>query len=92
MRNKMNKFLQIIKNIFQKADAKHIIMLSSGVLLGQVIAMLLQPIATRLYSPKPLDVCRLWCHLAPCLLQLQLYNIIFQLSIHQTKMSILCVS
>lgn len=48
----MNKFLQIIKNIFQKADAKHIIMLSSGVLLGQVIAMLLQPIATRLYSPE----------------------------------------
>ena len=48
----MNKFFRIIKNIFQKADAKHIIMLSSGVLLGQVVAMLLQPIATRLYSPE----------------------------------------
>lgn len=48
----MNKLWQIIKKIFQKADAKHIIMLSSGVLLGQAVAMLLQPIATRLYSPE----------------------------------------
>lgn len=41
-----------IKLIIKRADAKHIIMLSMGVLGGQIISILAQPIATRLYSPE----------------------------------------
>ena len=48
----MSNIRQKIITIMTKSDAKHIIMLSAGVLSGQVISMVLQPIATRLYSPE----------------------------------------
>lgn len=48
----MSNIRQRIIMIMEKSDAKHIIMLSAGLLFGQVISMLLQPIATRLYSPE----------------------------------------
>ncbi|XYW67383.1 lipopolysaccharide biosynthesis protein [Oscillospiraceae bacterium LTW-04] len=41
-----------IKRMAQKADAKHIVMLSVGVLSGQIISMLISPITTRLYAPE----------------------------------------
>ena len=41
-----------IKLIMEKADTKHIVILSMGVLGGQIVNILVQPIATRLYSPE----------------------------------------
>lgn len=43
---------KFIKKILIQSDAKHIAMLSSGVLFGQIILLVVQPIATRLYSPE----------------------------------------
>lgn len=48
----MSNFRNLIKKVLIKSDAKHIIMLSTGVLFGQIIQIVLQPIATRLYSPE----------------------------------------
>lgn len=48
----MRKLGNMLKKILIQSDAKHIVMLSSGVLLGQVILLIVQPIATRLYSPE----------------------------------------
>ena len=41
-----------IKLIMEKADTKHIVILSMGGLGGQIVNILVQPIATRLYSPE----------------------------------------
>lgn len=41
-----------IKIVAHKADAKHIVMLSAGVLIGQIISILIGPITTRLYAPE----------------------------------------
>lgn len=48
----MNKIRKIIKKILIQSDAKHIAMLSSGVLIGQIILLVVQPVTTRLYSPE----------------------------------------
>ncbi|MDD6490508.1 MAG: oligosaccharide flippase family protein [Clostridia bacterium] len=48
----MKNFLMSLKRILIKSDAKHIVMLSAGVLFGQIISIILQPLATRLYSPE----------------------------------------
>ena len=48
----MSNIVNLVKRILLKSDAKHIIMLSTGVLSGQIIQIVLQPVATRLYSPE----------------------------------------
>lgn len=45
-----------VKKILKKADAKSIAILSSGVMIAQIISVILQPIATRLYTPADYGV------------------------------------
>ena len=48
----MGKIKEKALSILKKSDAKHIAMLSAGVLSGQAISMIAQLITTRLYSPE----------------------------------------
>lgn len=48
----MNKIKTKFKLMIAKADAKHIVILSMGVIGAQIISILTQPVITRLYSPE----------------------------------------